>query len=190
MSDDRERGSDSTPRVRLTKRETTPRAFLNISMEYCQAADILLVGGAAKPRVQASLNPVYLLYSHAAETALKAFLRYKGYATGDLRKKEVGHKLSVLYLKCREAGLVPPNDLKADLESITQLLDSGNKDAAFRYWNPESLVFPDINWAKDVVNRLVALVGGLLPPKSKPGKVVKIDMTVGKPRPIGDRKRT
>jgi len=83
---------------------------------------------------------------------------------------------------------VPPEDLKADLESIVQLLDSGNKDAAFRYWIPESTVVPDIDWAMKVVNRLVALVESLLPRKAKPGRAVKSILTVGKPRPRAERK--
>jgi hypothetical protein len=112
---------------------------------------------------------------------LKAFLRHKGFKTKELRdKKNFGHNLFSLYGKCVENGFIS----SLELRNITYLLDSGNDDMAFRYWNPKSLTTANVDWVKKVVNKLIKLVETDIPMDKKPGKAVKLNLSISEPQPI------
>lgn len=164
--------------------ETLPEAFLNIAREYCEAANILLDVNSTKEQNKLLLYPIYMLYFHATELALKAFLRHKGIKTKDLKRKKWGHNLFILYSECVKEGIVSSNNFALELRNITNLLDSGNDDMAFRYWNPKSLTTASIDWAKKVVNNLIELVETYIPLNNKPGKAVKVTLFIGEEQPI------
>ena len=163
------------------KGETTARAFLYIARNYCEAANILFDDNSTRRKNQLQLDPIYMLYFHATEVALKAFLRHKGFKTKDLKK--IGHSLTILRSKCIEMGLVSSNSFAQDLRSITSLLDSGNDEWAFRYWNPKSLNTASIDWVKKVVNKLIELMETYIPMNKKPGNAVKVILVVSEPQP-------
>src|SRR6266436_4446225 len=72
--------------------------------------------------------PTYFLYAHAAELALKAFLRAHN------PEVEYGHELTVLYEKCRDIGLVIGQNEQTQIGNVVRLLDSANKDQGLRYF--------------------------------------------------------
>lgn len=166
-----------------SKEETAPEAFLNGARGYCEAANTLFDAISTKKQNQLLLDPIYMLYFHATELTLKAFLRHKGLKTEELRKKKLGHNLSLLYAKCVEMGLASSKKGDLDLHNITELLDSGNSDSAFRYWNPKSLTTASIEWVKKVVNNLIGLVEKYIPMDEEPEPAVKVTITVGEPVP-------
>jgi hypothetical protein len=165
--------------------ETLPEAFLNFARSYCEAANILLDVNSTKEQNQLFLEPIYMLYFHATELALKAFLRHKGFKSKKLRdKKKFGHNLFKLYKICVEEGFVSSNNFATELRDITNLLDSGNDDMAFRYWNPKSLTTANIDWVKKVVNKLIELVETYIPPNKNPGRTVKATLFLSEEQPI------
>jgi hypothetical protein len=166
----------------LMKEETLPEAFLNGAKGYCEAANLLLDQSS---KIEANLllrDPIYMLYCHATELSLKAFLRHKGLRTASLKTK-FGHHLAGLHSQCTKVGLVIPKEFALDLVNVTSLLDSGNSDSAFRYWNPKSTVVPSLDWTKKVVIKLIELVETYVPSDQKPGKAVKFIITAGEPEP-------
>jgi len=83
-------------------------AFLNMARDYSDAANGLFMVADARPKIHGRhlplSSPIFLLYSHAAELALKAFLQAKNIPTR-------GHGLAQLYANCHSHGLViGPND--------------------------------------------------------------------------------
>ena len=166
------------------KDETMPRAFLNYAREYCEAANILLDAYTTKNREL--FNPIYMLYFHATELALKAFLRQKGFKTEDLKRQQLRHNLSALHDKCVEEepgfdALVSSNEL--NLRNITELLDSGNKDYAFRYWTPNSRSIARIDWVKKTVNELIKYMDKCIPMNKTPGKAGSPLLILSEPQP-------
>jgi len=79
-------------------------AFLNMARDYADTANELFMIADARPKIQDRhlplSSPLYLLYSHAAELALKAFLGAKNIPTFER------HEFAKLYEKSQRAGLV------------------------------------------------------------------------------------
>lgn len=107
-----------------------------------------------------------MLYLHAAELALKAFLRHTGISTAILAKKGkgFGHDVQALHAAAIARGLSPEAELAPELMRVMQLLQSGNKDDSFRYWTDGETHTAEISWAGRVVNELVDLVEDRLTP--------------------------
>ena len=96
-------------------------------------------------------NPIFLLYSYAAELALKAFLQAKNIPTR-------GHGLARLYVKCHSHGLViGPND-RVGIANIMSLLEDGNKGQGFRYFNSSSCWRPELSWVRETIADLIRAV--------------------------------
>lgn len=72
--------------------------FFNFAREYHNAADELY---NLHPECSFS-NPIYFLYFHSVELALKAFLRSFNIPIQGTRRKS--HKLTELYQECRDLG--------------------------------------------------------------------------------------
>lgn len=74
--------------------------------------------------------PVYFLYVHAIELALKAYLRAQGATLEDL--KSIGHSLPELLKRARQKGLHDSNAPTATTQ-ILKTLDVYNRTHEFRY---------------------------------------------------------
>ena len=94
-------------------RETTARAFLRTAKEYHLAARTL------QPMSDQVEAPVYVLFTHALELALKAYLRSHGLSAPRGRE---GHSLSKLLEQCRTQGF----HVSIDLRNVVHLLESEN----------------------------------------------------------------
>ena len=86
---------------------------------FLAAARALLVGAhilASAPQVPAI--PLSHLCGHAAESALKAMLSKAGVPTDELRKKELGHKLTNLWERAVSEGIPLPLSPGSWLEQL------------------------------------------------------------------------
>jgi hypothetical protein len=153
-------------------------AFLNMARHYADAANELFMVADARPKTRGHplplSSPLYLLYSHAAELAFKAFLMAKHIP---IRKI---HELAELYDESRSSGLViGPRD-RFEIGNVVSLLDSGNKYQGFRYFNLESTSRPDLAWVRETIKELLRAVEPHVPPITAPGVAVKMILTLGK----------
>ncbi len=149
--------------------ETTAEAFLNMAQQYHLAATTLF------PIYQRVEPPLYLLFTHAIELALKAYLRSYGLSTP---RGQQGHALQGLLAQCKRNGL----QVGSDLQNVIQLLESENKQHGFRYFVFEATHRPDINYVREVVDKLMRIIEAEVnnrPTKGLVGAVLKI--IVGKP---------
>jgi len=163
------------------EKEVSPAAFLNGAKRYGEAADLLLsLSGTAG----ISLDPIYMLYFHAAELALKAFLVFKGVKTKDLKSRSWGHNLEKMYKEALGLGLAPEAAHSMDIHNVMELLHSGNRQEAFRYFTWEPRFIPEVAWAGKVVNLLIGLVEYRIDyTKGKPGGAVTFNVVIGRPSP-------
>jgi hypothetical protein len=160
--------------------EILPLAFANMAVRYEKAASIVHATKDSHLR-----DPVYFLYFHAAESALKAFLRSKGNKTEELRKQG-GHQLVRLYEECVKLGLTIKGVESLSVTNVITLLDGGNDYQGFRYFTLKSRSVPDLNWASKVVGVLVKEIKEMLvatdPDAGKPPRLVKMQMIFGEPQ--------
>ncbi len=144
-------------------------ALLNYARQYYDGAEIIF---ASKPDLTSVL---YFLYFHAIESLLKAYLKAHG-------KELRGHEISKLCSEAQQLGLKIERDKSGrhDLHNVAALLESGNTDAAFRYFTWESRNQPDLSWTRDVVGELLNAVTPVVEStwdKTKSGVPVKLDIT-------------
>ena len=130
--------------------DVSSMAFLNMARDFQAAADIVSLKGGSLG------GPVYFLYFHALELALKAFLRSHNIKI--LGTKRQGHKLTDLYDECHGLGLTIGPDDRTDINNVVRLLEKGNKYQGFRYYNLESVTIPDLSWTRATVRRLMQVV--------------------------------
>jgi hypothetical protein len=120
------------------------------------------------------------LYFHSLELGLKAFLRANGLPIEGTSRRS--HELTKLYNECRTLGLVVDQDDRVGLGNIVGLLESGNKRQGFRYFSSGSTVTADLGWAREIVQRSVAVIGAEVekrdPTARDPPRLAKIVMTV------------
>jgi hypothetical protein len=148
---------------------TWAEAFLNTAQEYHFAATKLL------PLHQQLESPLYFLFTHALELALKAYLRSHGLPTP---LGQPGHALKALFEQCQRKGL----HVHSDLRGIIDLLGSENELHGFRYFVFKATARPDINYVREVVDELMGVVAEEVKKrhtKGLSGAVMKF--TVGKP---------
>lgn len=134
----------------------------------------------ARPKTHGHLplsNPLSFLYSHAAELDLKAFLQAKNIPTPEK------HALAKLYAKCCNCGLVIGPEDRFEIGNIVSLLDSGNEDQGFRYFNLKSGSTADLSRVREVIPELIRAVEPHLPDVPAPGKRPKFPLVFPKPTP-------
>jgi hypothetical protein len=159
--------------------DVSAMAFFNFAREYHSAANQLF---DSRPSLR---NPIYFLYFHTVELALKAFLR--SLSIQILGTERRSHNLTKLYEECRSLGLtVGPAD-RFEVGNIVPLLDAGNEYQGFRYFNLKSGSMPSLSWTREVVEQLMLAVETHLEARSKldtvPAGPGKLTITVGKPAP-------
>ena len=125
--------------------ETPAEAFLSTAQQYHLAAATLL------PLYQRAESPLYFLFAHAIELALKAYLRSRGLSAP---RGQRGHALQGLFEQCQRKGL----QVGCDLRNVIHLLESENKQHGFRYFVFEPKGRPDINYLREVVDELMGVV--------------------------------
>jgi hypothetical protein len=161
-------------------------AFLNMAREYHDAANELFAVSESRPRIAPNhrplSSPLSLLYFHALELGLKAFLRACGLPIEGARKH---HKLTKLYAECRRSGLVVDQDDRFGLGNIVSLLESGNERQGFRYFSSGSAVTADLAWTREIVQRFIVALARQVeerdPNAHAPPRLGKLILTVGKP---------
>jgi hypothetical protein len=163
--------------------DTHPMSFLNLARQYQKAAGRLLASVEQEPKVNNQVplsDPIYFLYFHTVELALKAFLRYHRQA---IHKGAKGHDIVTLHSRCQALGLRLDDD-PLGLQNVVNLLASGNGDHGFRYFTLKSCALPELPWARDVVNSLIQVVRERVDDNTPPGPAaaVKIQIILGKPR--------
>jgi len=153
-----------------TNTDVSAIAILNDAREYYRATEQLF---RSKPRLSRPLNAFYF---HTVELALKAYLRTHG-------RHRWGHGIGALYNECRALGLKISHDDPYGLANIVSLLESGNEDMGFRYFNLKSVSEPDLLWTREVVGQLMEAVEAFVDPEGPraPGVAVKFMMVIGKP---------
>jgi len=143
-------------------------AFLGSARQYHGAAEQLF------DQRRNLYHPVYFLYFHTVELALKAFLH-----SLDVPPK-MGHKLTELYEECRKNGLVIGPEDQFQIGNIVSLLESGNKHHSFRYMAKKPRSLPDFSWTREVVGELMQAVARHLEvdlkEKPVPGVAVRFDI--------------
>jgi HEPN domain-containing protein len=151
-------------------------AYFKRATEFLGGADELLTSNDRH-----RWYPTYFLYGHAAELALKAFLRAHD------PEVEYGHDLTVLYEKCRAKGLIIGQNDQTQIGNIVNLLDSANKDQGLRYFL-DTNAMPELTWTRDIVTQLVEAVKPYVEKAEKEnpsgtGKLTKLMIIWGKPVP-------
>jgi hypothetical protein len=126
------------------------RAYFRRASQFLAAADEVFTSESSKT-LSDRWYPTYFLYAHAAELALKAFLRAHN------PEVKYGHKLTVLYEKCRDIGLVIGQNDQTQIGNVVGLLDSANKDQGLRYFLDTNCI-ADLTWTREVVTQLLQAV--------------------------------
>jgi hypothetical protein len=150
-------------------------AYFKRASDFLSAADELFTSDHDR------WYPTYFLYTHAAELALKAFLRAHN------PEVEYGHKLTDLYEKCRNIGLVIGQDDQTQIGNVVRLLDCANKNQGPRYFINTN-VMAELTWTREVVMRLVQAVKAHVEKAEREhpsgvGKPTKLMFIWGKPAP-------
>jgi len=120
----------------LKRSKARAMAFLIRAREFFSAAEALFAAETGPKATSKWRYPIYFCYSHAAELALKAFLRSHN------PEVEFGHTLTDRYRDCVALGLVvDPND-PLQVGNVVTLLDCGNQDRASGIlWAPASPIW-------------------------------------------------
>jgi hypothetical protein len=163
--------------------EIEAEAFVNGAFHFRDAADHLY--DLVNSRRADGLDPVYLLYFHALELAVKGCLRSQGVPTATLRSKAMGHKLKTLYDKCYTLTARLDGEARKSVEGIVSLLDQGNVNQGFRYFALVGWGMPELSWTREVAHIVVDAARAIVPECEDPNsrRAVKIDFRVSKPEP-------
>jgi hypothetical protein len=161
-----------------------PTALLNRARNYRSAADLLL--DTWKKPVEEQERPldcadsIYFLYYHSVELALKAFLR------SHQQPVSLVHAISDLYQNCKQFGKSISGVDERDFLGVVQLLEQANKNQGLRYPLNMGRAFPDLNWTREVVERLLQSIEPGIQSRSDQHNVGGrgyFDITFGRPEP-------
>lgn len=153
----------------------TALAHLSFARQYHSAAEQLF---DQRDKLR---HPVYFLYFHTVELALKAFLFSVD------APKCLGHGLTNLYDACYDEGLRVGVDDPSQIRSLVSLLESGNRSQGFRYITQESRSLPDFTWTREAATELLGAVANhlkvdLTQPQVS-GPAVRLEIVMSKPTP-------
>jgi len=133
-------------------RDVSAMAFFNMARQYRDAANQLLDLNEGC----SFSDPIGFLYFHAVELTLKAFLRsFNRPIVGTGRKS---HKLMELFEECQSLGLKIGSNDRTGVANIASLLEAGNEDQGFRYFNLKSRAVPHLSWTRAIVEELMHAV--------------------------------
>jgi hypothetical protein len=126
-----------------------PKAYFDAAKDYQTAADHLMLG----VKGLTTFDPVYFLYAHAVELALKSCLLAHDLPTGK-------HAIGKFYLECRDRGFVGTDDADQGMIGLIGFLANANKNNEYRYPPPAGPrgASPAPAWAREVVTQIIAEV--------------------------------
>lgn len=129
---------------------------------YRSAGDTLLQVLTSPDNTLHLLDPIYFLYHHATELALKAFLLCHGLRVP--RGREDGHNIGALFDLCRTNGLLGPAHENSELRTFVHFLGEGNRWQRYRYVGAhnEGGAIPDFAWVREAVGQLFEAVEPLV----------------------------
>ncbi len=156
----------------LAAAEAHAISFLGFARQYQKAGDLLF--NADKTLAA----PIYFMYSHAIELALKAFLRASNLPVAGGKRKH--HRITELYEECHGLGLKVGADDAFDLRNVVVLLEGANEEQGFRYFKQEGSSMPELVWTRDTVERLLKAVEPSVKKRAAadgvvPGHIVKVN---------------
>jgi hypothetical protein len=168
----------------MAKQKITPVdehaiSFLGVAEQYQKAGNLLYESD------RTLRTPMYFMYMHAIELALKASLRAAGLPIAADRKRK-HHQITELYEESRALGLRIGPDDAFDLRNVVALLEGANEDQGLRYFTLKSQSIPELSWLRDTVEKLLRAVEPGVMKKAEAdgivaGRAVKLDMTFSKP---------
>ena len=134
----------------LEDRLNPGRPYLSLANEYLRSADHLretLPSHAGLPGY-----PLRLLYAHASELYLKAFLVTAGYSVDDLARDPYKHDLVALLNEANDCGL------GCEAARLTmQHMQAGHYDLQFRY-NQYGLILVGVEWLSEGIHFIARTV--------------------------------
>jgi hypothetical protein len=144
----------------------TPQAFLTKAKEYNLAAETLM---ESKKQVD---DPIYFLYSHSIESALKAFLNL------NIPKTRNYHRLDMLVKECLSIGL----NIDQSLQNLLSILGEETEVHGFRYFNSKSAGRPSLKWLSEGTKEILSVVEFEFSTKDEPNQSdVVLKFTIGRP---------
>jgi hypothetical protein len=157
-------------------------SFLGFARQYQRAANLVYESD------NKLWNPIYFLYLHAIELALKAYLRVQDIPIVADRKRK-HHHITELYEECRSLGLIVGTPMDAvDIQNVIVLLDGANEEQGFRYFKKKGSNIPDLRRTRNAVEKLLQAVEPSVKKKAEadgiiPGRAVKFDVVFSKAVP-------
>ena len=141
-------------------------AFLKTAKEYYLAAKTLL------PICNSVEAPIYFLFVHSIESALKAYLNL------DKPTKRHIHQVDLLFEECLKKGL----PLRSSIINILRTLESENKVHGFRYFYFASTTRPTLDHLSEVVEEIMSTISDEVNKRSiKNDKAIVLKISIGKP---------
>ena len=140
-----------------------PVGWFENAISFRSAADLLFEAITSPDNNKRPLrDPVYFLYHHAVELALKACLASRGLKVPEGGKDQ--HDIGKLFEWCRKKKLLGLDDKHFNMNNLIDLLGQGNRWQRYRYPGPNpnnehDHFIPDLSW-------LHALSGAEASPRS------------------------
>ena len=142
----------------MVKQPPHPKAYFDAAKDYQVAADHLMLG----VRRLTTFDPVYFLYAHAIELALKSCLLAHDIAWKHLIRDEPAreHAIYKFYQECQDKGFVGTNDADRGMINLVIFLGNANEHHEYRYPPGKGPRHgsPSLEWTKDAVARIIAEV--------------------------------
>jgi HEPN domain-containing protein len=168
----------------LSKEPSLAMEYFEEALAYQTSADRLHELLPAQPRIGLPLSdPVYFLYHHAAELALKACL-----LSHNLLKRR-GHNIGALFEQCRQKHLLGTVDEHREMYNLMVFLNGKDYGQGYRYTRRSDFV-PELAWVREGVRQLIADVephlkawgqtNGIAGPWD-PNTVTRLRYALGKP---------
>jgi hypothetical protein len=133
-------------------RKLLPMELFKEALAYQTSADMLHERLPAQPRIGLPLSdPVYFLYHHAVELALRACLM-----ANNLRPQETKHNLAKLFQQCLRGKLLTVIDEHSEIHNLIVLLDGKDEGNSYRYCKIARDFVPELAWVQEVVRQLIA----------------------------------
>jgi len=113
--------------------------------------------------------PIYYLYGHAIELALKSFLLYQGYDEKDIRK--IGHDLKDAWTKATDKSLDKPLANTTEISQVIELINPYYRHKELEYIVTGGKRYPYISEMHNVAEKIICAVGKSIDiPKSQLNK--------------------
>jgi hypothetical protein len=138
---------------------TPPISILLSGESYFEAAERLAAAiGECHLKPGFEIQPVYYLYRHALELAMKAFLRSGGVTVRELAGHRLGHNLGRLYNEALAYQLPLDEEFRKLTRRVIRLLDRADREQQSRYVILGVQQMPDLAAVRHVGRGLFAAI--------------------------------